>query len=44
MPIDNDIEDIWDEEDPELDSNEAGDEPVVRLRIVIEKRQEPLRL
>jgi 23S rRNA pseudouridine1911/1915/1917 synthase len=44
MPIENDIEDIWDDEDPEVEVSEAGDEPVERLRIVIEKRQVPLRI
>jgi 23S rRNA pseudouridine1911/1915/1917 synthase len=40
----NDIEDIWEDDDPETD--DAGDEqgPVERLRIVTDKRQEPLRI
>lgn len=44
MSADVDIEDIWDEEEPETEVNEAGDEPVERLRIVTDKRQEPLRI
>ncbi len=40
----NETEDIWDDEDPEAELIEAGDEPVERLRIVTDKRQEPLRL
>lgn len=39
-----DIEDVWDDEDPETDVAEVGDEPVERLRIVTDKRQEPLRI
>lgn len=38
------IEDVWDDEDPEGEVSEAGDEPVERLRIVTDKRQEPLRI
>ncbi len=40
----NETEDIWDDEDPEVELTEAGDEPVERLRIVADKRQEPLRI
>lgn len=40
----NDIEDVWDDEEPEEEVNETGDEPVERLRIVTDKRQEPLRI
>jgi 23S rRNA pseudouridine1911/1915/1917 synthase len=39
-----DIEDVWDDEEPEEDISEAGDEPVERIRIVTDKRQEPLRI
>jgi 23S rRNA pseudouridine1911/1915/1917 synthase len=39
-----DAEDVWDDEEPEEDITEAGDEPVERLRIVTDKRQEPLRI
>src|SRR3954468_10203116 len=42
--IKEDIEDVWDDEEPEDDVAEAGDEPVERLRIVTDKRQEPLRI
>ncbi len=40
----NDIEDVWDDEDPEGDVSEVADVPVERLRIVLDKRQEPLRI
>ena len=40
----NDIEDVWDDEEPEEEVNETDDEPVERLRIVTDKRQEPLRI
>lgn len=40
-----DIEDVWDDEDPEGEVSEAGDgEPVERMRITTDKRQEPLRI
>ncbi|MES2702508.1 MAG: RluA family pseudouridine synthase [Bacteroidota bacterium] len=39
-----DIEDVWDDEDPEEDVAEASDAPVERMRIITEKRQEPLRI
>lgn len=39
-----DIEDVWDDEDPEEEVAEAGDEPVERMRIVTTGRQEPLRI
>lgn len=42
--IKEDIEDVWDDEEPEDDEAEAGDEPVERIRIVTDKRQEPLRI
>ncbi len=38
------IEDVWDDEDPESEISEVADEPVERLRIVTDKRQEPLRI
>jgi len=44
MPADIETEDIWDDEDPEADVTEADGEPVERMRIVTEKRQEPLRI
>ncbi len=44
MATDNDIEDVWDDEDPEGDVSESAGEPVERLRIVTDKRQEPLRI
>lgn len=37
-------EDIWDDEDPEVEVNEENNEPVERLRIVTDKRQDPLRI
>ena len=40
----NETEDVWDDEDPEEEITEASDEPVERLRIVTDKRQEPLRI
>ena len=42
--ITEDTEDVWDDEEPADDLTEAGDEPVERLRIVTEKRQEPMRI
>jgi 23S rRNA pseudouridine1911/1915/1917 synthase len=39
-----DIEDVWDDEDPEQEVSEAADEPVERMRITTDKRQEPLRI
>src|ERR1043165_4929254 len=42
--IKEDIEDVWDDEEPEDDVAEAGDEPVERMRIVTDKRQETLRI
>lgn len=44
MANENDIEDVWDDEDPEEEVTETGDVPVERLRIVTDKRQEPLRI
>jgi len=40
----NETEDVWDDEDPEGEITEAADEPVERLRIVTDKRQELLRI
>jgi len=44
MANENDIEDVWDDEDPEAEVSEVSEEPVERLRIVLDKRQEPLRI
>ncbi|GAA4461309.1 RluA family pseudouridine synthase [Nemorincola caseinilytica] len=44
MLTDNETEDVWDDEDPEAEVSEADSEPVERLRIVTDKRQEPLRI
>ena len=44
MANENDIEDVWDDEDPDAEVTETADEPVERLRIVTDKRQEPLRI
>ena len=38
------IEDVWDDEDPEEDITETEDIPVERLRIVLGNKQEPLRI
>ena len=39
------IEEVWDDENfTEAELTESGDEPVERLRIVTDKRQEPLRI
>ncbi len=38
------IEDVWDDEDPEEEVAEAGDVPVERMRIELSARQEPLRI
>ena len=38
------IEDVWDDEDPEADLAEVADEPVERVRITVEKRQESIRI
>lgn len=40
----NEVEDVWDDEEPEEEVSEAGDVPVERLRILTDKRQEPLRI
>jgi len=44
MANENDIEDVWDDEGQEEDITEAADEPVERLRITTDKRQDPLRI
>ncbi len=44
MSIDNEAEDIWEDDDPETETEEGPQERVERLRIVTEKRQEPLRI
>jgi 23S rRNA pseudouridine1911/1915/1917 synthase len=40
----NDIEDVWDDEDPEGEVTEVSDVPVERMRIELTARQEPLRI
>jgi 23S rRNA pseudouridine1911/1915/1917 synthase len=44
MSTESEIDDIWDEEDPEAEIAEDGAQPVERLRIVTDKRQIPLRI
>jgi 23S rRNA pseudouridine1911/1915/1917 synthase len=45
MAVDNDIEEVWDDEEPEQGELEGGNaEPIERLRIKTDKRQEPLRI
>lgn len=44
MVNENDIEDVWDEEEPEEEINEAEAQPVERLRLTTDKRQDPLRI
>ncbi len=44
MPVVTDLEDVWDDENPDEDLTEAGDEPVERLRLTTTARQEPLRI
>src|ERR1700761_9463624 len=44
MANEQDIEDVWDDEDPEEEITETDDVPIERLRIVTDKRQEPLRI
>ncbi len=39
-----DIEDVWDDEEPEEELNEADDQPVERFRMVTKRKQEPLRI
>jgi 23S rRNA pseudouridine1911/1915/1917 synthase len=39
-----DIEDVWDDEEPEEEVSEADDKPVERLHMRADKRQEPLRI
>jgi len=38
------VEDVWDDEEPEEEVNEASGEPVIRLQFTAPKKQEPLRL
>jgi len=38
------IEEVWDDEDPEAELNEVAEEPLERLRITTDKRQEALRI
>lgn len=40
----NDIEDIWDEEDPELEEGEENAPPIERMRITTDRKQDPLRI
>ncbi len=44
MSTPQDIEDVWDDEEPEEEVAEAAGEPVERMRIITDKRQEPLRI
>ena len=44
MVNEHDIEEVWDDEDPEQEITEAADEPVERMRIELTARQEPLRI
>lgn len=45
MTEDTDIEEVWDEEDPELDEEGEGNAaPVVRLKLNIGKKQESMRI
>jgi 23S rRNA pseudouridine1911/1915/1917 synthase len=37
-------EEVWDDEDPDAEVTEVADEPLERLRIVTDKRQEALRI
>jgi len=37
-------EEVWDDDEPEVEVTEEGEEPVERLRITTDKRQEPLRI
>lgn len=39
-----DLEEIWDDEEPGEEGTDIASEPVERLRIVTDKRQEPLRI
>jgi 23S rRNA pseudouridine1911/1915/1917 synthase len=43
MIEENDIEDIWDEDDPEADEEESS-APTERLRLTVDRKQEPLRI
>jgi 23S rRNA pseudouridine1911/1915/1917 synthase len=44
MINENEIEEVWDDEDPEVEVAEANDEPVERMRINIGAKTEPLRI
>src|ERR1700761_7312493 len=44
MATENDIEDVWDDEDPDAEVSEINDTPVERLRIGPEKRNASLRI
>ncbi len=44
MANENDIEDVWDDEEPEEEVNEVTDAPVERLRIIASKQQPALRI
>jgi len=44
MANEQDIEDVWDDEEPEAEVSEADDVPVERLRLVTSKTQEALRI
>jgi 23S rRNA pseudouridine1911/1915/1917 synthase len=43
MP-ENDIEELWDDDDPDTAQTETAPEPMERFRFVPDKRQEPLRI
>ena len=44
MVTDNYVEEVWDDEDPEVEITEVDDVPVERMRIELTARQEPLRI
>jgi 23S rRNA pseudouridine1911/1915/1917 synthase len=44
MVNENEIEEVWDDEDPEAGESEVAGEPVERLRVTTNSRQEPLRI
>jgi len=44
MATANDIEDVWDDEEPEEEVTESSDVPIERIRYIAPKSQEPLRL
>ena len=43
MTTEDDIEEVWDDDEPEA-GNEETSEPVERMRMTVDKRQEPLRI